>query len=99
MTRGIVVDHKESNVRYAISEKNFNPELHRKVRDLKPGESVLSYRPRAKGSRASQESLEGLETPKGKPEAAGDLVVGSGDQGTDTQTEGATNGTQEKEGK
>lgn len=45
MSNGIVVDHRESHVRYAISESNFNEKLHKKVRDLKPGESVRGYRP------------------------------------------------------
>ncbi|QBZ73206.1 hypothetical protein SEA_THERESITA_13 [Microbacterium phage Theresita] len=46
MSHGIVVEHKENGVRYAISEGNFNPKVHKKVRDLKPGESVLGYKPR-----------------------------------------------------
>lgn len=50
MSRGIVVTHKESGVRYAISKANFNPELHTEVRDLKPGETVLGYQPKPKGS-------------------------------------------------
>ncbi|AVJ49761.1 hypothetical protein PBI_LUCKY3_13 [Microbacterium phage Lucky3] len=48
MTRGIVVDHKETGVRYAVSERNFNEKVHKKVRDLKPGESVIGYQPRRK---------------------------------------------------
>lgn len=46
MSKGIVVDHRESRVRYAISEKNFNEKVHKKVRDLQPGETVLGYQPR-----------------------------------------------------
>lgn len=46
--KGIVVEHKGNGVHYAISEINFNPKVHKKVRDLKPGESVLSYKPRPK---------------------------------------------------
>ncbi|USH44763.1 hypothetical protein SEA_JUANYO_12 [Microbacterium phage Juanyo] len=49
-SHGIVVDHKETGVRYAISDVNYNPTIHSKVRDLKPHESVLSYKPRAKES-------------------------------------------------
>jgi len=52
MSRGIVVDHKESGVRYAVSEHNFNAEVHTKVRELKPGETVISFSPRPKGSLA-----------------------------------------------
>lgn len=52
MSKGIIVDHKESGVRYAVSEHNFNDKVHKKVRDLKPGESVLGYSPRRKGSPA-----------------------------------------------
>lgn len=47
---GIVVEHKESGVRYAVSDKNFDPRNERKVRDLKTGESVLSYRPKRKST-------------------------------------------------
>lgn len=43
---GVVVDHKESKARYAVSLHNFNPKVHTKVRDLRPGESVLSFRPK-----------------------------------------------------
>ena len=43
---GVVVDHKESKARYAVSLHNFNPKIHTKVRDLLPGESVLSFRPK-----------------------------------------------------
>lgn len=52
MSHGIVVDHKESNIRYAISEGNFNEKVHDRVRDLKPGETVLGYQPRPKESLA-----------------------------------------------
>lgn len=44
MSKGIVVDHKESNVRYAISEHNFNGAVHTKVRDLVAGETVIDSR-------------------------------------------------------
>ena len=99
-SHGIVVEHNESGVRYAVSDRNHNPAVAKKIRDLKPGESVLTYRPRRKGS------LGELAGSQGSPEAAGDQEVGSGDRSTDqagsnpgTKTEGATNGTQEKEGK
>lgn len=48
MSNGIVVDHKESGVRYAISERNFNPKVHKKVRDLNPGETVRGFTPKGK---------------------------------------------------
>lgn len=92
-SHGIVVEHKESGMRYAISDINHNPEVAKKIRDLKPGESVRTYRPR----RAA--SLGELASPEGTSGAAGDQAVGSGDQRTDTKTEGANTGTQEKEGK
>ena len=49
MSAGIVVDHKESQVRFAIPAENFNPAIHTRVRDLRLDESVLSYRPKEKG--------------------------------------------------
>ncbi|AUX83037.1 hypothetical protein PBI_MARTIN_14 [Microbacterium phage Martin] len=45
-SHGIVVEHKENGTHYAISDKNYNSKVHRKVRDLKAGESVRSYVPR-----------------------------------------------------
>lgn len=56
MSRGVVVDHKETGIRYAVSTHNFNEKIHDKVRDLKPGESVIGYRPKPKGSREEQGS-------------------------------------------
>jgi hypothetical protein len=47
---GKVVDHKESGVRFAISEKNFDDRVHSFVRDLKPGETILGFQPKPKGS-------------------------------------------------
>lgn len=46
--RGMVVEHKNSGVRYAISEKNFNEKIHKRVRDLRPGETVLGFKPKPK---------------------------------------------------
>lgn len=54
--RGIVVDHKESGVRYAISESNFNPKLHRKVRPLLPTETVHGYQPKVAPKQGASES-------------------------------------------
>lgn len=42
-SHGIVVQNKESGLRYASHDRNYDPKTERKVRDLKPGESVLSY--------------------------------------------------------
>jgi hypothetical protein len=93
-SHGIVVDHKESGVRYAVSDRNYNEKIHRKVRDLRPGETVLGYRPKRR-----QEAGEGQGSPAPTQDAAGDQEVGSSDQRKDTKTEGANTGTQEKEGK
>lgn len=41
---GYVVDHKEAEVRYAVSPGNYNPKIHSKVRDLRPGETVRGFR-------------------------------------------------------
>lgn len=43
---GIVVENKDNGMRYAISESNFDPDTHTKIRDLKPGETVRAYIPR-----------------------------------------------------
>ena len=42
-SHGIVVEHKDSKLRYASHDRNFDPKSERYVRDLLPGESVLSY--------------------------------------------------------
>lgn len=84
-THGIVVDHKESNVRFAISDANYNPDVHRKVRDLRPGETVRGYQPRRKGS-LQENGDQGSGA--GSQDAAGDQAVVSGDSGTD-KTEGS----------
>lgn len=67
MSDGKVVDHKETGIRYAIPEANFNDELHEYVRDLKPGETVLGFQPRSKpttkAARAADESSDDLGMP------------------------------------
>lgn len=83
---GIVVDHVESGVRYAISDRNYDVKVHRKVRDLRPGESVLSYRPR---SRVSQESLGDAGSPAPTQDATGDALETQVAKAPDTQTEGS----------
>ncbi|QDP44066.1 hypothetical protein SEA_MCGALLEON_14 [Microbacterium phage McGalleon] len=45
-SHGIVVEHKENGIHFAVSDANYNSKVHRKVRDLKPGESVRTYVPR-----------------------------------------------------
>lgn len=40
---GIVVENKESGLRYASLDANYDPKSERKVRDLRAGESILSY--------------------------------------------------------
>ncbi|AVJ51003.1 hypothetical protein PBI_PAJAZA_12 [Microbacterium phage Pajaza] len=68
---GIVVEHKDNGMRFALSEKNFNPKVHKKVRDLKPGETVLGYRPRRmnrKDTPATPTTTEG-SAPAGTKEA------------------------------
>lgn len=49
-SHGIVVEHKESGAHYAISDRNYNSDVHRKVRDLNPGETVLGFKPLRKES-------------------------------------------------
>jgi hypothetical protein len=96
-SHGIVVDHVESGVRYAISDKNYDVKVHRKVRDLVPGETVIGFRPKRRDALVPAEDAGGLETPKGSPSAPHDQGVGSSD-GTDdpvsgsghTETEGAS---------
>lgn len=79
MSRGIVVDHKENHMRYAISEKNFNPKVHKKVRDLRPGESVYSYQPKRRPQGHT-------DTPAPTPGAAESAADGSASPGG-TQTQ------------
>lgn len=45
-SHGIVVEHKDNGIHYAVSDQNYNEKVHRKVRDLKPGETVRSYKPK-----------------------------------------------------
>jgi hypothetical protein len=55
-SNGIVVDHLETGVRYAISEANFDEKVVRKVRDLRQDESVASYRPKPRQAQGSGEA-------------------------------------------
>lgn len=52
---GIVVENKETGLRYASLDVNHDPATERKVRDLRAGETVLSYQPRHKTSLGSQD--------------------------------------------
>ena len=45
---GIVVEDKETGLRSASLDQHYDPATMRKVRDLRPGETVLSYQPRHK---------------------------------------------------
>lgn len=55
---GIVVENKESGVRFASTDANFDPASERKIRDLHPGETILGYVPRRKST--TQEHEESL---------------------------------------
>lgn len=105
-THGIVVDHKESGIRFAISDRNYNEKVHRKVRDLRPGETVHGFRPkrRTEGSEAASSPQGGTGTPETNASAARDsseaLSDGHAGSSVATQTEGsAPAASQEKEGK
>jgi hypothetical protein len=73
-SHGIVVEHKESGVRYAVSDKNYNEKIHRKVRDLKPGETVRGYQPKRSESLSA-----GSEASEATSAQAGDSSSASGD--------------------
>lgn len=60
---GIVVENKETGLRYASLDVNYDPNTERKVRDLRAGETVLSYVTRAKGPIDGSEGSEGGEAP------------------------------------
>jgi hypothetical protein len=88
-THGIVVDHKETEIRYAVSDRNYNPEIHRKVRDLKPGETILGFQPKRKGALADNELPETPnpnDVPKTTEHVDTTQTEGSSSEGTkDTQ--------------
>lgn len=80
-SHGIVVDHKESGVRYAVSDSNYDARIHTKVRDLKPGETVRGFRPLRK------EALGGGEvSTSASPTTAGDQQDDSGASSKDSAT-------------
>lgn len=73
---GIVVEDLGTGMQYAISDSNYSVKKHRKVRELGPGESVLTYQPRRREPLGSL----GAETSgAGSPGAAGDQETDSGD--------------------
>lgn len=65
---GIVVENKESGLRYASLDVNYDPQTERKVRDLKAGETVFSYVPRYKTSLGDQDDQ---ATETGDPDTDG----------------------------
>lgn len=65
MSAGIVVEHKESGVRYAISKRNFNEKEHKEIRDLKPGETVRGFKPLAKEPLGGKAAVEPTPKPEG----------------------------------
>jgi hypothetical protein len=88
VAKGIVVEHKESGVRYAISEKNFNGKLQKKVRDLHPGETIIGYAPRRAGSLAPAGDTGAA--PGGENSPAGDSATASDKAAPATKTEGSS---------
>lgn len=68
---GIVVEGKESGLRYASLDENFDPTTERKIRDLKPGESIFSYQPK-RAPQSSEEDAEEQGAPAPTPGAAGE---------------------------
>lgn len=89
-THGIVVDHKESGVRYAVSDKNYNEKIHRKVRDLKPGETVRAFQPlRREALGGGSESPEATGTPGDPAKPVSESSEGLTGTSGHTKTEGA----------
>lgn len=85
---GIVVEHKENGIHYAVSDRNYNEKVHRKVRDLKPGETVRGYQPKrpeslsdATGTQVAPSTQP--QTPGSESDGSEPLADGAG------QTEGA----------
>lgn len=79
---GIVVQHKETGIRYAVSDRNYRPAIHRKVRDLRAGESVLNYRPK--------QGPEAPEEPETDTESQGEYDAEQAALDALDQTEGAS---------
>ena len=102
-SHGIVVEHKESGVRYAISDRNYDEKVHRKVRDLRAGETVLGYRPKRRSELS--EGAPSTQGSTGTPDQADGSALSGSEALADgsasaTPTEGAAPAaSQEKTGK
>lgn len=83
---GIVVEHKETDIRFAVSDRNYDPKVHRKIRDLRPGESVQSYSPRPKGGLGAQD---GPSTPEEAAVSESDASEALGESEGSPKTEGS----------
>ncbi|QWS69679.1 hypothetical protein SEA_WILLIAMSTRONG_12 [Microbacterium phage WilliamStrong] len=86
-SHGIVVEHKESGVRYAISDRNYDEKVHRKVRDLRAGETVLGYKPRA--TQSLQDAVEAQGGTTGPGDAAKSVEDEQRSVSEDAKTEGS----------
>lgn len=90
-SHGIVVENKESGLRYASHDSNFDSKTERYVRDLRAGESVLAYPVKDKASyEASEAAHEEAEATlaaelAAKSESGGSEPLADGS----TKTEGA----------
>lgn len=62
---GIVVENKETGLRYASLDVNFDPKTERKVRELRAGESVFSYITKQGPEPEGSEELEGGSATQG----------------------------------
>lgn len=93
-SHGIVVDHTESGVRYAISDKNYDPAINRKVRDLKVGETVLGFKPIRREALGGEAGSQQATSTEGQPadglSESSEALSGSSTGAT--QTEGASTG-------
>lgn len=74
-SHGIVVDHKESNVRYAISDSTYDSRIHTKVRDLRPGETIFGFKPLARTDVAGSTITDVVESPA--PQTEGSSTEGT----------------------
>lgn len=70
MSAGFVVEHKTSGIRYATSASNFDKVNERKIRDLKPHETVIGYAPRYVNNREEEPTPESPSEELVSPETA-----------------------------
>lgn len=77
-SHGIVVEHKETKLRYASRDENYDPSYERKVRDLKPGESLMSFGVKTPAEYGTEDSApeQGVATTSG--DNSGDSTAGDG---------------------